>query len=164
MQFIRSSFLKHIRGTKQYAESWESYGKLRCQMYSSNADDLTIRVLGLVKKYDKLDSEKVTTKSLQCQSFLSYFWSYLYLYFLRGLHKIETNMQTISVYLELIERLNPSLFYCGAFPVKWSLLVKKWLMIGYSISLSRLLHFIISKLKNTFRVNQLELVKRIFKS
>lgn len=164
MQFIRSSFLKHIRGTKQYAESWESYGKLRCRMYSSNADDLTIRVLGLVKKYDKLDSEKVTTKSLQCQSFLSYFWSYLYLYFLRGLHKIETNMQTISVYLELIERLNPSLFYCGAFPVKWSLLVKKWLMIGYSISLSRLLHFIISKLKNTFRVNQLELVKRIFKS
>lgn len=138
MQFIRSSFLKHIRGTKQYAESWESYGKLRCQMYSSNADDLTIRVLGLVKKYDKLDSEKVTTKSLQCQSFLSYFWSYLYLYFLRG----------------------------RAFPVKWSLLVKKWLMIGYSISLSRLLHFIISKLKDfsTFRVNQLELVKRIFKS
>lgn len=73
MQFIRSSFLKHIRGTKQYAKSWESYGKLRCQMYSSNADDLTIRVLGLVKKYDKLDSEKVTTKSLQCQSFLAYF-------------------------------------------------------------------------------------------
>ncbi|KAJ4981804.1 hypothetical protein NE237_032641 [Protea cynaroides] len=68
MQNVRSAILRHLRvGTthKQwlYAEDGNAQSRLSrhlCASACTSSDQLMARVIGLVKKFDKIDSNKVT--------------------------------------------------------------------------------------------------------
>lgn len=67
MQSIRNSILRHVRvrGSAEWwilAENWNVLKQLSHKMFSSTAnspDQIMDRVIGLVKKFDKIDVSKV---------------------------------------------------------------------------------------------------------
>ncbi|GMY36611.1 acyl carrier protein 3, mitochondrial isoform X2 [Fagus crenata] len=69
MQSIRDSILRHMRGSAEkwlFAEKRNVLKQLSCQMCSSTVtgpDQIMDRVIGLVKKFDKIDASKVTEKA-----------------------------------------------------------------------------------------------------
>ncbi|KAL6200859.1 hypothetical protein ACLB2K_024574 [Fragaria x ananassa] len=62
MQSIRNSFLCHVRiGTSpQTGNALTSLSRRLCASTSTDTDQVLDRVVGLVKKFDKIDSSKVT--------------------------------------------------------------------------------------------------------
>ncbi|XP_010270233.1 PREDICTED: acyl carrier protein 3, mitochondrial isoform X2 [Nelumbo nucifera] len=68
MQNVRSAILRHVRvpcSAKQslFIEEGNALGRLRrhmCAVTTSSSDDITTRVIGLVKKFDKIDAAQVT--------------------------------------------------------------------------------------------------------
>lgn len=78
MQSIRDSILRHMRGSAEkwlFTEKRNVLKQLSCQMCSSTVtgpDQIMDRVIGLVKKFDKIDASKVMYGVL-CYHRLSFF-------------------------------------------------------------------------------------------